>query len=196
LALGLAMPAAQARELPLFLDIPAALAATHPDLVTRRANLVQARDALRNRTANHNAECDNVEVGSAQESSCIAARATLAADIDRHAEASDAFNADVRRAKSICVRGYGYDLVFALRDCEQNQPSAFSYACLSGTGISERSLFCLPAVRTPTEETFAACGIILSTIPLDALIRCKDINNVCITAALQTHKERTSTCLR
>jgi len=195
LALGLSISTALAQQIPALLDIPAAIAPAHPDLVERRANLVQVRDALRSRTASHNAECSSVEVGSAQDSSCTAARAALAADINRHIEASNVFNADVRRIESVCVRDYGYDLVFALRDCEHNQPSTFSYACLNGTGISEKSLACLGAKPTTgSAGALAACGI-LGMVPVDAASRCQDIKDVCVTRALQAHKDRTATCL-
>jgi hypothetical protein len=91
LVIGFTNPGSAA-PIPPLADVPQAVGAAHPELIARRANLVQARNVLRTRTVDHNARCRAVEAGSIEERSCADARATLAADLDRHIRDSELFN--------------------------------------------------------------------------------------------------------
>jgi hypothetical protein len=94
------------------------------------------------------------------------------------------------------VSDAGYQLIFALRECERAKPSAFSYVCLRGSGISEKSLACLktlPKAAKKRADVLLACGI-LATVPIDAAERCKDIADRCLVAALSDHKSAVAIC--
>jgi hypothetical protein len=98
--------------------------------------------------------------------------------------------------RSECIGDAGYHLIFALSDCERNQPSVLSFACLSGIGITVKSLACLTAASSASQNpahALAACGI-LTTVPLDAADRCQSITNACLESALQTHKDKVASC--
>lgn len=102
LMLGPFLGVAAAAAIPAIREIPAAVAAVHPELVSRRATLLQERSVLRQRDNEHNKQCSAVEQGSAADRLCLAARAALAADIDRHIKASNEFTvtADCQIAES------------------------------------------------------------------------------------------------
>lgn len=106
-------------------------------------------------------------------------------------------NMDGRCAsRAACISDAGYQLEFALSDCAANKASTVSFACLEGTGISAKSLACLqslPGARTNKPAALAKCGMV-AMVPLDAAIRCEDINDRCVVAALQAHKSRIARC--
>ena len=89
--LALCSGIAGAAQLPSLPEIPPPIAAAHPDLVQRRAALVQERDALRIRTGKHNSRCGSVEEGSHEAARCDEALALLSADVDRHIQQCDRF---------------------------------------------------------------------------------------------------------
>jgi hypothetical protein len=98
--------------------------------------------------------------------------------------------------RTACVSDAGYQLIFALRDCAAKKPSVVSFACLKGTGITIKSLRCLQGFvggRKNKIVAFAKCGL-LGTVPIDAAVRCQDINDACITSALQAHKAGVARC--
>src|SRR5438067_1941378 len=74
--LGLAT-SVSAQQIPALTDLPATVAASHPDLVGRRAGLVQQRATLHGKIDSLNAKCGAVEEGSAAEASCKSDQATL-----------------------------------------------------------------------------------------------------------------------
>lgn len=183
------------QQIPALLDVPVGLAPTHAELTAWHDRLLGERNALRAQVASQRARCSSVEQGSAEDAACIDERGHLAAAVDTHIRDSNAFDAAVRQAKGVCVKTAGYQLVIDMRDCQNNRPSTMSYACLEGTGISEKSLGCLAAARSPNEATLAACGLTVASIPIDAAIHCEDIDDVCVTRALQSHKDGTAKCL-
>ena len=97
----LPLGSARAESIPALPEIPPASATAYPDLVTRHAVLVAARTVLRDRTAQHNGMCHSVVAESPEDARCESARATLAADVNRHIEASKQFIANVERARII-----------------------------------------------------------------------------------------------
>lgn len=90
-----------AESIPALPEISPASAAAYPDLVTRRAVLVGERTVLRDRTHQHNGMCHSVVAESPEDARCEIARATLAADVNRHIEASNQFIANVERVRII-----------------------------------------------------------------------------------------------
>lgn len=83
---------AVAGPIPALPDISPATAAAYPDIAARRLELVGERDGLRERTRQHNSgPCRSVVENSPEAASCDRARETLAADINRHIEASNQF---------------------------------------------------------------------------------------------------------
>lgn len=92
---------ASAESIPALPEIPTASATAYPDLVTRRAVLVAARTVLRSRTEQHNGRCHSVVAEGPEDARCEIARAMLAADVDRHIEASNQFIANLERARII-----------------------------------------------------------------------------------------------
>ena len=97
----LSLGSASAESIPALPEIPIASSTAYPDLVTRRAVLVAARTVLRGRTEQHNSRCHSVVAESPEDARCENARATLAADVNRHIEASNQFIAKVERARII-----------------------------------------------------------------------------------------------
>ncbi|TKB58799.1 MAG: hypothetical protein E8D49_10385 [Nitrospira sp.] len=97
----LPLGSARAESIPALSEIPIASATAYPDLVTRRAVLVAARTVLRGRTEQHNSRCHSVVAESPEDARCESARAALAADVNRHIEASNQFIAKVERARII-----------------------------------------------------------------------------------------------
>ncbi|HXP95586.1 MAG TPA: hypothetical protein VN809_02665 [Telmatospirillum sp.] len=81
-----------AADIPALLEIPAPLAQADPSLVERRQALETARGTLWRQVQAHNAQCDSVEEGSAQDIACTQAQADLSASLERHIAASKAFN--------------------------------------------------------------------------------------------------------
>lgn len=80
--------AANARVIPVLPELSPALAAAHPELVRRRAELMVERLRLRELANRHNAACGAVLEGSPEEQRCEIAREPLTRDRDRHADAS------------------------------------------------------------------------------------------------------------
>lgn len=97
----LPLGSARAESIPALPEIPPASATAYPDLITRRAVLVAARTVLRGRTEQHNGRCHSVVAESPEDAGCERARAALAADVNRHIEASNQFIANVERARII-----------------------------------------------------------------------------------------------
>jgi hypothetical protein len=95
--LGLAAPAV-AQLIPALTALPATLAASNPDLVGRRAALMQERATLHGKIDSLNAQCGAVEVGSAAEASCNSDQAALLSALTSHIQQSNAFNAAAQAA--------------------------------------------------------------------------------------------------
>ena len=95
----LPLGSARAESIPALPEISPA--AAYPDLVTRRVILVGERTVLRDRTQQHNGMCHSVVAESPEAAHCETARAALAADVNRHIEASNQFIANVERARII-----------------------------------------------------------------------------------------------
>lgn len=101
-------------------------------------------------------------------------------------------------SRAACISDAGYQLEFALSDCVADKPFVVSFSCLEGTGITAKALACLqglPGARANKPAALARCGM-LAMVPLDAAIRCQDINEQCVVAALQAHKSRIALCQR
>jgi hypothetical protein len=84
--------AVAAEDIPALREIPATVAAAHPELTQQRTTLLQDRGVLRTRTQMHNGECRNVESGTPEDTRCSSALATLTTDVERHIQASSRFN--------------------------------------------------------------------------------------------------------
>ena len=97
----LSLGSARAESIPALPEISPLPAAMYPDLVTRRAALVESRTALRDRTEQHNGKCHSVVAESPEDAQCESARAALAANVNHHIEASRQFIARVERARII-----------------------------------------------------------------------------------------------
>lgn len=97
----LSLSSTSAQSIPALPEIPSASATAYPDLVTRRAVLIAARNVLRGRTEQHNGRCHSVVAESPEDAPCENARAALAVDVNRHIEASKQFIANVERARII-----------------------------------------------------------------------------------------------
>jgi hypothetical protein len=98
--------------------------------------------------------------------------------------------------RTACVSDAGYQLQFALADCENGKLSPASLSCFRDLGVSEKALSCITTLLRAGKSKisiFASCGL-LATVPLDAAERCKDINNKCIEDALRAHKTRVAVC--
>jgi len=80
-----------AASIPALPEILPVTAAAYPDLVSRRAALAIERNLLRDRTRQHNGLCRSVAEGSPEAARCDSAREVLAADIERHIQASKKF---------------------------------------------------------------------------------------------------------
>lgn len=106
-------------------------------------------------------------------------------------------NLDGRCAsRTACVSDAGYQLEFALSDCVATKQSVVSLSCLKGTGITAKSLACLQGLSGAGGSKSAAlakCGM-LAMVPLDAAIRCQDVDDQCVATALQAHKSRIAFC--
>jgi hypothetical protein len=101
-----------------------------------------------------------------------------------------------------CIKFAGYDLIFALRNCNLNGPSY--YSCLKEGGIRQQYLKCLvswaPVYFEPTKVSVAAaagaCAFEGAEVAADVAVSCKDLKNTCITDALQKHKQDIAACLK
>ncbi len=99
-------------------------------------------------------------------------------------------------ARVACVMDAGYQLKFALADCDAGTPSRAALSCYAGIGISEKALSCFtnfPKAGLNRITVLAMCGLI-GVVPSDAAERCQGISNECITNALQAHKARITIC--
>lgn len=198
IALGIQVVSAQGspQEIPALSDIPAKVARTHPELVSTRADLLGDRAALHKSVEEQAARCGAVEEGSASYSACADERETLLGRIDGHVQASRNFNDAVHRAVSACVGDQGYQLRFALADCERTKPGLLSETCFRGTGLAEKSLRCIasyPATGGNPYAALAACGIAATTV-IDAANNCQDAKSACVASALRTDREETAKC--
>jgi hypothetical protein len=81
-----------AQEIPDLAVLPASAIASNPELVARRAALMQAREMLHGQVDSLNAQCRGVEVGSAAESSCENDKAALLSALNYHIQQSNDFN--------------------------------------------------------------------------------------------------------
>ena len=100
-----------------------------------------------------------------------------------------------------CVQFAGNSLFLGIKNCKLKPNQATLIACLKGTNLSEHSLQCLatiPAAATPLgpAPAIAACGLLVTKVPLDAMLRCKDISDSCLTNALEQHKQNVAACQR
>jgi hypothetical protein len=92
-----------AAQVPAIAEIPGCT--TGPErtqLEQSRAALVQRRDQLKSRTAEHNGRCGKVVQGSADEASCRTAQGQLSATIGQYAGAVTEFNKQAEAAKAAC----------------------------------------------------------------------------------------------
>ena len=100
IGLCLAISVAQAQpQIPALPEIDGALAAAHPELVTKRAGLIAERKKLLDQTNRHNDKCSAVTQGSTAEKACLDAYAKLDASINQHIGASKAYVADYDSAR-------------------------------------------------------------------------------------------------
>jgi hypothetical protein len=90
--LGFVVPA-RSEPAPALVELPAAVAASNPDLASRRAALAEERETLHGQVNALNARCRSVEVGSAVEAACLSDKAALLPVLQAHIDASNAFNA-------------------------------------------------------------------------------------------------------
>jgi hypothetical protein len=84
---------ARAQSIPGLVELPAAIADSHSDLVGRRTALEQERSRLHGQVEALNGRCASVVVGSGAEAACTRDRATLLTALGAHIQASSAFNA-------------------------------------------------------------------------------------------------------
>jgi len=84
---------ASAQQIPALITLPPTVAASNPDLVGRRAALVQERTTLHGRIDSLNGRCDALKEGSAAEASCNSDQAALLAALNSHIQQSNDFNA-------------------------------------------------------------------------------------------------------
>lgn len=89
---------ASAQQIPALTALPATVAASNPDLVGRRAVLVQERTTLHGRTDSLNTRCAAVREGSAAEASCNSDQGTLLTALDSHIQQSKDFNTAAQAA--------------------------------------------------------------------------------------------------
>jgi hypothetical protein len=101
--IGLVTPAL-AQQIPALVDLPSDFAAARPDLVSRRATLMQERTSLRAKFDSHNARCSNVQEGSAQEATCRSAQGTLASNLGAHVRKTNEFNSGTRAGISAAAK--------------------------------------------------------------------------------------------
>jgi len=95
--LGLVTPAA-GENIPALSVLPAAVAAFNPNLVARRATLIQERTTLHSKIDSLNAQCGAVEKGTGAEASCRKNQAPLLSALDYHIQQSKDYNAAVQAA--------------------------------------------------------------------------------------------------
>jgi hypothetical protein len=97
LLMGLVAPAF-AQQVPALATISETIAASHPDLVSRRASLMSERSTLHGEVDRLNAQCAAVVEASAAEASCKKSREALLSSLNSHIERSNDFNAVVQSA--------------------------------------------------------------------------------------------------
>jgi hypothetical protein len=94
---SLAAPAL-AQQIPGLIELPANIAASNPDLVARRAALVQERAMLHGEDSSLRARCGAVEEGSVADATCEQDKAVLLAALNTHIQKSNDFNAAAQAA--------------------------------------------------------------------------------------------------
>lgn len=87
----LLLGSAMAESIPSLPEITPAVAAANPELILRLAALSKEREALRNRTQQHNDACRSVEESSAAEAQCTRSLTALQSHLSRHIQASKQF---------------------------------------------------------------------------------------------------------
>jgi len=88
-----------AAQIPAVANVPdCATAGTRSQLEPGRSALLQRRDALRSRVAEHNGRCSQVVAGSAAEGSCQSSQGQLNQEISQYSQAVAAFNRQVEAA--------------------------------------------------------------------------------------------------
>jgi hypothetical protein len=92
---GVATSAA-AQQTPPLATLPANLAASHPDLVARRAALVQERATLHDKIDSLNDRCGAVQEGSVAEAPCHSDQAAVRAALNSYIQRSKDFNSAVQ----------------------------------------------------------------------------------------------------
>lgn len=118
---------AEARQIPPLLAVPADIAAQHPDLTARHDALEQQREALHQQVESHNAHCTSVEEGSSADAACQSARAALAAAVDHHIAATNAFNARLCTIAEEQAAGIRARIEQIRKTAEQNQEELASW---------------------------------------------------------------------
>jgi hypothetical protein len=83
---------ASAQQIPALTPLPATVAASTPDLISRRATLMQERATLHGKIDSLNAQCGAVAEGSATEASCHKNQAVLLDALNSHIQQSQNFN--------------------------------------------------------------------------------------------------------
>lgn len=105
---------ASAQQIPALAELPASVATSNPDLVSRRAALTQEREALHGKIDGLNARCIAVAKGSAAETLCHGDQTTLLASLNSHIQRSNDFNAAVeatyRPSGNGMVGGTGWNM--------------------------------------------------------------------------------------
>jgi len=94
---GLVAPA-PAQQIPGLIELPANVAASNPDLVARRAALVEERATLHGKVSSLKARCGAVEEDSAADAACEQDKAALLAALNTHIQKSNDFNAAAQAA--------------------------------------------------------------------------------------------------
>jgi hypothetical protein len=89
---------ALAQQIPGLIELPTNVPASNPDLVARRAALVQERATLHSEDSSLRARCGAVEEGSAADAKCEQDKAALLAALNSHIQKSNDFNAAAQAA--------------------------------------------------------------------------------------------------
>lgn len=88
----------QGQQIPAISELAPRVAASHPDLVARRAALQEERDSLHDQVRSMNARCAVVEEGSSAALACQADQAALRSELTAHIQKSNDFNSVVQTA--------------------------------------------------------------------------------------------------
>ncbi len=94
-------PARAQGTIPALPEVPSQIAATHPELVQRRAELAHERASLHKRSDDHNARCTSVVAGSDDDQRCAAELDGLKRDVTAHIVSSNEFIAALGAAEQM-----------------------------------------------------------------------------------------------